>query len=459
MLAGIGGWLGYLLLSRLVLLIDRLAFLLGDWLGLLSMTASVLDRAGPPRRRRLGMGQGGRRRTGTRPMAHRGTRGAAHVVGCAELRRQLVEQLEASGDPRLAGPIRRPAERREPDRVPHRAPGWPAGRHRGVARALGRRRPHGPRRPPVGRSPTSSRSTTDDRWPSASPCSRRSRSTRGSLAGSFDDASSPRALEAAGLVAAARPVDGGAVVWAGSARLADQVAALFEPGAVTAVGNARPTPHREDGGGAARAPPAAAPRHGRAGGSGAPLRGHACRAPSRRSPRPAPSASSRSTWAPAARSERWRSRTARSPLGCTRPAAWPASRAWPVRRDASLGRPPTRATRRPWPTCCRRCAPARRRCRRPPEELAATAGGGAHPAGRHVRRRRRSDRSTCSSVPAERSPARRDRPRRLGCCSTACVRSASPSSPSTRPRSSAPLGSLPDDELRRGPRAPRRGRC
>jgi hypothetical protein len=35
LLGGIGGWLGYLLLSRLVLLIDRLAFLLGDWLGLL----------------------------------------------------------------------------------------------------------------------------------------------------------------------------------------------------------------------------------------------------------------------------------------------------------------------------------------------------------------------------------------------------------------------------------------
>jgi len=35
MLAGIGGWLGYLLLSRLVLLIDRIGFLLGDWLGLL----------------------------------------------------------------------------------------------------------------------------------------------------------------------------------------------------------------------------------------------------------------------------------------------------------------------------------------------------------------------------------------------------------------------------------------
>jgi hypothetical protein len=35
LLAGIGGWLGYLLLSRLVLLVDRIAFLLGDWLGVL----------------------------------------------------------------------------------------------------------------------------------------------------------------------------------------------------------------------------------------------------------------------------------------------------------------------------------------------------------------------------------------------------------------------------------------
>lgn len=34
MLVGIGGWLGWLLLSRLVLLIDRLSFVLGDWLGI-----------------------------------------------------------------------------------------------------------------------------------------------------------------------------------------------------------------------------------------------------------------------------------------------------------------------------------------------------------------------------------------------------------------------------------------
>jgi prepilin signal peptidase PulO-like enzyme (type II secretory pathway) len=34
LLAGIGAWLGFLLLSRLILLVDRIGFLLGDWLGL-----------------------------------------------------------------------------------------------------------------------------------------------------------------------------------------------------------------------------------------------------------------------------------------------------------------------------------------------------------------------------------------------------------------------------------------
>jgi hypothetical protein len=34
LVAGIGGWLGVLLLSRLVLLVDRIAFLLGGWLGI-----------------------------------------------------------------------------------------------------------------------------------------------------------------------------------------------------------------------------------------------------------------------------------------------------------------------------------------------------------------------------------------------------------------------------------------
>lgn len=34
LLAGLGGWLGYLILSRLVLLVDRVAFLLTEWIGI-----------------------------------------------------------------------------------------------------------------------------------------------------------------------------------------------------------------------------------------------------------------------------------------------------------------------------------------------------------------------------------------------------------------------------------------
>lgn len=34
MIGGLGGWLGYLLFSRLILLVDRVAFLVGDWLGI-----------------------------------------------------------------------------------------------------------------------------------------------------------------------------------------------------------------------------------------------------------------------------------------------------------------------------------------------------------------------------------------------------------------------------------------
>ena len=35
LLGGIGGWLGFLLVSRLTLLVDRVGFLLGDWLGII----------------------------------------------------------------------------------------------------------------------------------------------------------------------------------------------------------------------------------------------------------------------------------------------------------------------------------------------------------------------------------------------------------------------------------------
>jgi MutL protein len=68
------------------------------------------------------------------------------------------------------------------------------------------------------------------------------------VAGGFDGTHSARALEAAALVAAARRHDGGPVVWAGSADLADEVIGFFEPGAASAVANPRPDARREDTG-------------------------------------------------------------------------------------------------------------------------------------------------------------------------------------------------------------------
>ncbi len=66
------------------------------------------------------------------------------------------------------------------------------------------------------------------------------------VVGGFDDASSPRALEAAALVAAARRPDSGSVVWAGSAQLAGEVVPMFEHGAASVVANPRPSARREE---------------------------------------------------------------------------------------------------------------------------------------------------------------------------------------------------------------------
>jgi len=65
------------------------------------------------------------------------------------------------------------------------------------------------------------------------------------IAGGFDGTRSPRALEAAALVASARRRGSGPVIWAGSADLADDVAALFEPDGCATVRNVRPDPRRE----------------------------------------------------------------------------------------------------------------------------------------------------------------------------------------------------------------------
>ena len=66
------------------------------------------------------------------------------------------------------------------------------------------------------------------------------------LVGGFEGAHSDQALEITALVAAARGDRAEPVIWAGSSRLSDEVAGLFEPGAVTQVANPRPSPERED---------------------------------------------------------------------------------------------------------------------------------------------------------------------------------------------------------------------
>jgi hypothetical protein len=66
------------------------------------------------------------------------------------------------------------------------------------------------------------------------------------LVGGFEGAHSDQALEITALVAAARGNRAEPVIWAGSSRLGDEVAGLFEPGAVTQVANPRPSPERED---------------------------------------------------------------------------------------------------------------------------------------------------------------------------------------------------------------------
>ena len=66
------------------------------------------------------------------------------------------------------------------------------------------------------------------------------------VAGGFDGTRSPRAMEAAALVAAARRRGSAPVVWAGSTDLADEVRELFEPDAVAAVANPRPDARRDE---------------------------------------------------------------------------------------------------------------------------------------------------------------------------------------------------------------------
>ena len=65
------------------------------------------------------------------------------------------------------------------------------------------------------------------------------------VVGGFEGSASPRALEAAALVAAVRRPGSAPVVWAGASDLAEQAVGLFEPEAASSVANPRPDARRE----------------------------------------------------------------------------------------------------------------------------------------------------------------------------------------------------------------------
>jgi hypothetical protein len=166
--------------------------------------------------------------------------------GTSELRRRLVERLEATGDPRLAGSydgLLADANRiechtaREVGRLAIVAVS------RDLSGAAARRAAE------AAGWDVAELVTLDD----GRSLSERIALLRGVeadawlLAGGFDGTSSPRALEAAGLVAASRRPESGSVVWAGSAALAEAVTGMFEPGAAVAVANPRPSASAERG--------------------------------------------------------------------------------------------------------------------------------------------------------------------------------------------------------------------
>lgn len=68
------------------------------------------------------------------------------------------------------------------------------------------------------------------------------------IVGGFDDARPEQAIEAAAITAAARGGGRSPVIWAGSAALAEEVRALFDPGVVAIVANPRPSAADEDAG-------------------------------------------------------------------------------------------------------------------------------------------------------------------------------------------------------------------
>jgi len=167
--------------------------------------------------------------------------------GSAELRRSLIQQLNAAGDPRLANrydELLAGANRIECHTA--RQPGRLAvvAVSRELSGSTARRAAEA-----AGWQVTVLVTLDDGRSLAERLATLQAAEVDAWLvAGGFDDARSPRALEAAALVASARMPDGGPVIWAGSAQLTNEVMLLFEGGAVSAVANPRPDAKREEPG-------------------------------------------------------------------------------------------------------------------------------------------------------------------------------------------------------------------
>lgn len=165
--------------------------------------------------------------------------------GSAELRRALIDQLERSGDPRLVGAyddILRAANRIECHTARR------AGRLAVVAVSRELSGSAARRAAEAAGWEVAELVTLDDGRTLAERIATLQAVDVDAwlVAGGFESAASPRALEAAGLVAATRATGNGPVVWAGTSRLAEEVVAMFEPDAATAVASPRADARHEN---------------------------------------------------------------------------------------------------------------------------------------------------------------------------------------------------------------------
>lgn len=165
--------------------------------------------------------------------------------GAAELRRALIRQLEAAGDPRLIGQyddLLRGANRIECHTARQQGRMVVVAVSREISGSAARRAAE------AAGWEVREMVTLDDGRSLADRLAtlQAAEADAWLIAGGFDDARSPRALEAAALVAAARLPGSAPVVWAGSRQLAGDVLALFEEGAVSSVDNPRPDARHEE---------------------------------------------------------------------------------------------------------------------------------------------------------------------------------------------------------------------